>query len=120
MTFCYVSGMGTDSTEQGRIMWARVKGRIENHLAKLPFKSVYSFRPGLIKSIKGQRNVKPFYKVLMWPYPLWKVLFPGAISTLSDVGFAMINATLYGYSKQVLENLDIAQLARTKQEAMTL
>jgi hypothetical protein len=50
----------------------------------------------------------------MWPYPLWKVLFPGAISTLSDVGFAMINATLYGYSKQVLENLDIAQLARIK------
>jgi hypothetical protein len=59
-------------------------------------------------------------KVLMWPYPLWKVLFPGAISTLSDVGLAMINATLYGYSKQVLENSDIAQLARTKQEAITL
>ena len=120
MTFCYVSGMGTDSTEQGRIMWARVKGRTENHLAKLPFKSVYSFRPGFIKSINGQRNVRPFYKVLMWPYPLWKVLFPGAISTLSDVGLAMINATLYGYSKQVLENLGIAQLARTKQEAITL
>jgi hypothetical protein len=95
-------------------MWARVKGRTENHLAKLPFKSVYFFRPGLMKSINGQRNVKPFYKILMWPYPLWKVLFPGAISTLSDVGLAMINATLYGYSKQVLENLDIAQLARTK------
>jgi uncharacterized protein YbjT (DUF2867 family) len=114
MTFCYVSGTGTDSTEQGRIMWARVKGRTENHLAKLPFKSVYSFRPGLMKPIKGQRNVKPLFKVSAWPYPLWKVLFPRAVSTLEDVGLAMIHATLYGYSKKVLGNLDIAQLARTK------
>ena len=85
MTFCYVSGMGTDSTEQGRIMWARVKGRTENHLAKLPFKSVYSFRPGFIKSINGQRNVRPFYKVLMWPYPLWKVLRAGLAKLDSDI-----------------------------------
>lgn len=114
MTFCYVSGTGTDSTEQGRIMWARVKGRTENHLAKLPFKSVYSFRPGLLKPINGQRNVKPLFKVFAWPYPLWKVLFPGAVSTIADVGLAMINATLYGYSKKVIENRDIAQLAGIK------
>jgi hypothetical protein len=114
MTFCYVSGTGTDSTEMGRIMWARVKGKTENHLAKLPFKSVYSFRPGLMKPINDQRNVKPLFKVLAWPYPLWKFLFPRTVSTLADVGLAMINATLYGYPKQVLENLDIAQLARTK------
>ena len=114
MTFCYVSGAGTDSTEQGRIMWARVKGRTENHLANLPFKSVYCFRPGIMKPIKGQRNVKLLFRVLAWPYPLWKVLFPGAVSTIADVGLAMINATLYGYSKKVLENLDIAQLAKAK------
>ena len=114
MTFCYVSGTGTDSTEQGRIMWARVKGRTENHLSKLPFKSVYAFRPGLMKPINGQKNAKPFLKVAAWPYPLWKLLFPKAVSSLSDVGLAMINATLYGYPKKILENLDIAQLARTK------
>ncbi len=114
MTFCYVSGTGTDSTEQGRIMWARVKGKTENHLAKLPFKSVYSFRPGLMKPMDGQRNVKPLFKIVAWPYPLWKFLIPKAVSTLSDVGFAMINATLYGYPKHVLENLDIYELARTK------
>lgn len=113
MTFCYVSGTGTDSTEQGRIMWARVKGRTENHLAKLPFKAVYAFRPGLIKPMDGQKNVKPLFKAAAWTYPLWKALFPGAVSTLEDVGQAMINATLYGYPKRILENVDIARLART-------
>lgn len=112
MTFCYISGTGTDSTEQGRVMWARIKGKTENHLAKLPFKSVYSFRPGLMKPVPGQRNVKLLFKVIAWPYPLWKLLFPGTVSTLADVGCAMINATIYGYSKQVLENVDIARLAR--------
>lgn len=113
MTFCYVSGAGTDNTERSRMMWARVKGRTENRLAKLPFKAVYLFRPGLMKPIKGQRNVKPLFKVVAWPYPLWKVLFPIAVCTLEDVGLAMIQAVLHGYSKQILENLDISQLART-------
>lgn len=94
-------------------MRARVKGRTENHLAKLPFKAVYLFRPGLMKPIKGQRNVKLLFKVVAWPYPLWKVLFPIAVCTLEDVGLAMIQAVLHGYSKQILENLDISQLART-------
>jgi hypothetical protein len=113
MTFCYVSGTGTDSTEQGRVMWARVKGKTENNLAKLPFKAIYLFRPGLMKPTKGQKNVKPFFKIVAWPYPLWKVLFPLAVCTLKDVGLAMINAALNGYSKQILENSDITQLART-------
>jgi len=113
MTFCYVSGTGTDSTEHGRIMWARVKGKTENHLMKLPFQSVYLFRPGLMKPIKGQKNVKPLFKVVAWPYPLWKILFPQAVCTLKDVGLAMINVTLYGYSKKILENLDIAVCARS-------
>ena len=113
MTFCYVSGTGTDSTEQGRLMWARVKGRTENRLAGLPFKAVYSFRPGLMKPTKGQKNVKTIFKVLGFSYPVWKFLSPKNVCTLEEVGLAMIRAVRVGYSKPILENLDIAQLART-------
>ena len=113
MTFCYVSGTGTDSTEQGRLMWARVKGRTENRLAGLPFKAVYSFRPGLMKPTKGQKNVKTIFKVLGFSYPVWKFLSPKNVCTLEEVGLAMIWAVRVGYSKPILENLDIAQLART-------
>lgn len=113
MTFCYVSGTGTDSSEQGRLMWARVKGRTENHLARLPFKAVYSFRPGLMKPTKGQKNVNVFMKILGSTYPIWKTLSPGHVCKLEELGLAMIQATLIGYSKKVLENKDIAQLAGT-------
>jgi len=111
MTFCYVSGTGTDSSERERLMWARVKGKTENDLAKLPFKSFYAFRPGLLKPVAGQKNVKQIFKIVAAPYPLWKMLFPGSVSTLSDVALAMINVTMYGYSKNILENRDIAELA---------
>jgi len=114
MTFCYVSGTGTDSTEHGRLMWARVKGKTENDLAKLPFKAVYSFRPGLLKPVEGQRNVQPLFRAAAWPFPLWKVLFPKSVSTLADLGLAMINVTLHGDSKRILENPDIARLAGAK------
>jgi uncharacterized protein YbjT (DUF2867 family) len=107
MTFCYVSGTGTDSTEQGRIRWARVKGRTENHLAKLPFKAVYLFRPGGMKPTKGQKNVKLIFKILAWPYPLWKFFFPGGVCKLQELGLAMIHVALSGYSKSILENRDI-------------
>ena len=112
MTFCYVSGTGTDGSERGRIMWARVKGRTENDLASLPFKAVYSFRPGLIKPISGQRHVKAIFKVVAWPFPVWKLLFPGTVCTLADIGHAMINVSLHGYEKRVLENKDIARCAK--------
>ncbi len=111
MTFCYVSGTGTDSTEEGRLMWARVKGRTENHLAKLPFRATYSFRPGLMKPVQGQKNVKPIFRLAAWPYPIWKFLFPGTVCTLEDLGLAMIHAVQDGYSSPVLENSDIARLA---------
>ena len=113
MTFCYISGTGTDSTEKSRSMWARVKGKTENHLTMLPFKAVYLFRPGLMKPTKGQKNVKPLFKVLGLFYPLWKVLSPKNVCTLEEVGIAMIQATIYGYTKQILENKDIAQVAGT-------
>jgi uncharacterized protein YbjT (DUF2867 family) len=113
MTFCYVSGTGTDSTEEGRLMWARVKGRTENHLAKLPFKAVYAFRPGLMKPVKGQQNLKTIFKMVGNTYPLWKFLWPKSACTLEEVGLAMIQATRVGSEKKILGNLDIAELART-------
>ena len=92
-------------------MWARVKGRTENHLARLPFKSVYAFRPGLIRPLGTQRNVKPLFRVAAWPYPLWRFLFPNSVCTVEDIGNAMVNAAVYGYEKPVLENKDIARCA---------
>ncbi len=114
MTFCHVSGSGTDSTESGRIMWARVKGKTENHLMKLPFKAVYLFRPGFIKPIKGLKNAHSISKIVGLLYPLWKVLFPRYVCTLEDVGLVMIRVTAEGYSKQIIENKDITQLAKTR------
>jgi uncharacterized protein YbjT (DUF2867 family) len=117
MTFCYVSGTGTDSTEHGRVMWARVKGKTENHLRTLPFKAVYSFRPGLMKPTRGQRNVKPLFRVVAWPYPLWKFLFPKTVCTLKHLGLAMIIASMDGYAKGILENSDITLLAGTTSDS---
>lgn len=111
MTFCYVSGAGTDGTEKGRIMWARVKGKTENDLMKLPFKAAYGFRPGFIKPIKGLKNAYSISIVMGWIYPVLKTLFPKYVCTLRDLALAMIQATLVGYPKKVLENKDIAQLA---------
>jgi hypothetical protein len=117
MTFCYISGTGTDSTEKGRIMWARVKGKTENHLLKLPFKAVYLFRPGLIKPINDQKNVKPILIVLINSlYPLLKILLPKYVCTMKELGLAMIQASRIGYTKQFLENIDIAQLASTSSD----
>ena len=113
MTFCYVSGAGTDGTEQGRIMWARVRGKTENDLRKLPFKAAYAFRPGFIKPIKGLKNAYGISKVLGTAYPLLKALAPNFVCTLEDLGLAMIHVTLGSSSKLVLDNKDIARIART-------
>ncbi len=111
MVFCYVSGSGTDSTEKGRMMWARVKGKTENDLMKLPFNSVYAFRPAFMLPTKGLKNVLPYYKYVTWLYPVARKLFPHYFGTLSEVGMAMINVVQYGYTKQVLELKDIRVLA---------
>ena len=111
MTFCYISGSGTDSTEKGKMMWARVKGRTENDLMKLPFRAVYAFRPAFMKPGKGLKNTLPAYKYLSWLYPLLKPVFPGYFGTLKDVGLAMVNSVLFGYNEKVLEVKDIALLA---------
>ncbi len=110
MTFCYVTGAGTDSSEQGRIAWARVKGATENALMRL-FKQSYMFRPGFMKASSGQRNVKSYYKYLAWLYPIGRALYPAGFCTLQEVGRAMINAVSKGYPKQILEVTDIVKLA---------
>ncbi len=113
MTFCYISGAGTDSSEKGRAMWARVKGKTENQLMKLPFRGVYLFRPGFIKPIAGQKHAPGILKAIGLLYPVWRLLAPKYVCTMRDLGIAMINAAVHGYPKQILENRDIAQLART-------
>lgn len=112
MTFCYVSGSGTDSSEHGRQMWARVKGQTENDLLRLPFKKAYMFRPGYMQPTKGLKNTLKAYKLFAWLYPLWRTLFPNFVSTLKDVGLAMVNTVTKGYDKQVLEVKDIKRLAK--------
>ena len=112
MTFCYISGAGTDSTENGRQMWARVKGKTENDLTKLPFKQEFNFRPGLMKASKGAKNLPSFYKYLAWLYPILHLFFPSKSCTLAEVGRAMINVTLHGYQKQILEVPDIVEAAK--------
>jgi hypothetical protein len=112
MTFCYVSGAGTDSSEKGRMMWARVKGKTENDLMKLRFKNVFAFRPAFMKAVKGQKNLPRFYKYIQLPYPVLHSLFPQYFGTLSDVGLAMIYCALAGSEKKVLEAKDIAELSK--------
>ena len=112
MTFCYVSGAGTDGTEKGKIMWARIKGKLENDLMKLPFRRVFAFRPGFMKPTQGQKNAHAYYKYFNPLYPLARALFPNWISTLSELGLAMINAAIMGYEKQVLDVKDIVNLSK--------
>jgi hypothetical protein len=111
MTFCYISGQGTDTSENGRLMWARVKGKTENELLRLPFKDAYMFRPGFIKPIKGLRNAYTASAVVGIFYPLLKTLLPKYVCTLEELGLTMINVSVKGYSKKILENNDIKELA---------
>jgi len=111
MTFCYISGVGTDSTEKGRSMWARVKGKTENDLLKLGFKDAYMFRPGYIQPTKGLKNTYKIYKYFSHFYPVLKTLFPKYVVSLEELGKSMINVTLYGSEKKVLECKDIVKLS---------
>jgi len=112
LTFCYVSGAGTDSSEQGRLNWARVKGKTENDLMKLPIKKVYAFRPGFMLPEKKAKNVSGFYSVFRIMYPILKGLFPNYVSTLKEVATGMINSVIKGYENPVLEVKDILELSR--------
>jgi len=112
LTFCYVTGAGTDSTEQGSQAWARVKGATENALMRLPFKRAYMFRPGFMKATPGQKNVKKYYSFIDPLYPLLRAVLPRYACTLQEVGEAMIKTVTQGYEKNILEVKDIVQLAK--------
>lgn len=114
MTFVFVSGVGTDSTEKGRTMWARVKGRAENAVQRLPFKAAYMFRPGVIQPLHGIRSRTRSYRffyAIAWPViPLLKRLFPGAITTTEQIGRAMLAVARRGAPSVILEPADINRL----------
>ena len=112
MTFCYISGASTDSTEKGKMMWARVKGKTENDLMKLPFKQVYNFRPGFMRATKGMKNTLKYYKYVGWLYPVLRFAFPKFVITLKELGLAMINSAVKGYGKNILEVKDILFLSK--------
>ena len=111
LTFCYISGAGTDSSEKGRSMWARIKGRTENYILNLGFRQAFAFRPAIIQPTKGLKNTLSFYKYLFLLLPLIKLIFPKHICSLREIGLAMINSVNKGYNKKVLEVEDIKKLA---------
>ncbi len=117
MTFVYVSGAGTDSTERGRMMWARVKGQTENALMRMPFKAAYMFRPGYIQPLHGIRTktklYAAFYAVMGPLYPVWKLFFPKYVTTTECVGRAMLHVSKRGAPKRVLENQDMNNICRS-------
>jgi uncharacterized protein YbjT (DUF2867 family) len=114
MVFVYVTGRGTDSTEQGRLMWARVKGKTENDLLKLPFKAAYMFRPAGIQPLHGVRSKTPWVQAIyLVTAPLLSLLnrtSPQYMTTTEQVGRAMIKVAREGYPKPVLESEDINRL----------
>jgi uncharacterized protein YbjT (DUF2867 family) len=119
MTFVYVSGAGTDSSESGRQMWPHVKGRTENALRRLPFKAVYLFRPGIIQPLHGIRSkttsYRLFYTAAAPLLPLLRAAFPNVILTTEQVGQAMLAVARHGWSEAIIESADIRRAARTAQ-----
>ena len=114
MTFVYVSGAGTDSTEQGRIMWARVKGKTENALLQMALQAVFLFRPAYIQPLHGIRTKTKWYGAfyaLMRPlYPVGKKLFPNYVTTTECLGRSMLKVAKCGFPKPILENRDINRM----------
>ncbi len=117
-TFIYVSGQGTDSSEKGRMMWARVKGKTENDLVKMGFKQAFMYRPGMIiphRGIKSRTKSYQFmYDYFMWLVKLVKFLAPNSVVTTTQIGLSMINATSKGYPRNIIDPKDIIQLAEDK------
>jgi uncharacterized protein YbjT (DUF2867 family) len=114
MTFCYVSGAGTNSSEQGGVNWAIVKGKTENDLMKLPFKQVFNFRPGIIKPTKGLKYTHKAYHVFGWLFFILKTINKNSFVTLAEIGHAMINTSNYSKQRRIVEVKDIKELANTQ------
>jgi hypothetical protein len=118
MTFVYVSGAGTDSSEKGRVMWARIKGKTENALMRLPFKGAYMFRPAAIQPMHGERSKTPAYRylsILTKPlFPLFRRLFPNYVVTTEEIGRAMIRVAKSGWPTKIMESSDILKSGERK------
>lgn len=118
LTFIYVSGAGTNSSEKGGAMWARVKGKTENALLRLPFKDAYMFRPAYIQPIHGEvaraAGIRWMYTLFGPLYPLWRALFPKYVTTTEILAKAMITVARRGAPKKIIENADLAALANTQ------
>jgi hypothetical protein len=115
MTFCYISGAGTDSTEKGRVMWARVKGKTENDLMKLPFKQVYNIRLAGAQTslpVRPTQTYYTMYKYFSWMFSLIKIFAPNMVNRIDDLARVMINLSINGYSKKILESKEINQIAK--------
>jgi uncharacterized protein YbjT (DUF2867 family) len=114
LTFVFVSGLGADGTERGRVMWARVEGRTENALLRLPFRAAYVFRPGYIQPLHGIRSrtrwYRLFYAAMAPLYPLLRAGFPGAVTTTEQLGRAMLAVARRGYGRPILDSRDINRL----------
>ncbi|MDR7131361.1 uncharacterized protein YbjT (DUF2867 family) [Algoriphagus sp. 4150] len=111
MTFTYVSGQGTDSSEKGKSHWARVKGKTENELKKLPFQQVFAYRPGIMKPMDGAKHVLPWYKYFAWMYPIGRKFYPNGFNTLAEVADSMVYVSSSGYKKFILEGKEITETA---------
>jgi hypothetical protein len=116
LTFCYVSGASTDSTEKGNSMWARVKGKTENELLGMPFRDAYMFRPGYIQPMQGVKSKTRLYRILYSIFkPLYFILknFEGFVTDSETIGRAMIIVSSKGYEKKILESIDINAVVKT-------
>lgn len=111
MSFIYVSGGGTDSSEKGRMAWARIKGKTENDLMKLPFKQAFGFRIGFMIASPGQKRVLKYYRYFRWLVPVLKAVTPNMISTIREVALSMVYAAQNGYHKNVIDVKDIKIMA---------
>jgi uncharacterized protein YbjT (DUF2867 family) len=114
MSFIYVSGGGTDSSEKGRMAWARIKGKTENDLMKLPFKQAFGYRIGFMIASPGQKRVLKYYRYFSWLVPVLKLVMPNMISTMREVALSMVYAAQNGYPKNVIEVKDIKIMAGKK------
>jgi hypothetical protein len=121
MSFIYVSGGGTDSTEKGRMAWARIKGKTENDLMKLPFKQAFGYRIGFMIAASGQKRVLKYYRYISWLLPFIKVLLPNVVSTMQQVALSMISVSCHGYERNIIHVKDIRVLAeKALQENQTV
>lgn len=114
MTFIYVSGGGTDSSEKGRLAWARIKGKTENDLMKMPFKNVFGYRIGFVEPSPGQKRVLKSYRYITWLLPVIRGLAPNFISTMKQVALSMIYVSTNGYHHNIIQVKDIKEMTTAR------